>query len=165
MADPDTSADSPTAPEDPSPRATPHVASPSPGEFDEETVDANPTAADNIGADPIDTAWAQVQDRWGDDEAHARFLTLCVQLGRMPEAGRRYREVRERHAGGTAEDEARAAEAQHRIDKLVGFAMANMMQQRTEPSTAPRRTLTIVAAVLMLASILAATWTVLRFTG
>ncbi|MBW2460321.1 MAG: hypothetical protein JRH11_01660, partial [Deltaproteobacteria bacterium] len=50
--------------------------------------------------DPIDVAWNEVEGAWDDRDAHKRFVALCQSLGRLPEAGRRYREVRE----GGAED-------------------------------------------------------------
>jgi hypothetical protein len=104
-------------------------------------------SADDAGepADPLREAWEKVDRAWDDPEAHRRFLALCRALGRLPEAGRRYREVREA-------DPSRAASAEAQIDALLAAAMIEMQAHRAPPPAASaRRWLTGAALVLLLA--------------
>ena len=108
-------------------------------------------------ADPLDEAWARVEERWDDREAHRKFVGLCSTLGRLPEAGRRYREVRDNHP-----DPERRAEAERHIDRLLGFAMQSLEVMRTEPPRRARGLLLFIAFVLTVGMIGIASWLVLR---
>lgn len=94
--------------------------------------------------DPIDEAWAKVEAEWGNDDAHRRFVAVCVALDRLPEAGKRYRRVREA-------DPARRDEAMKRIDTLIVLATQQLQDTRVQPaSTEHKRTLTWAAFLIML---------------
>ena len=94
--------------------------------------------------DPIDEAWATVEAEWGNEEAHRRFVGVCVALDRLPEAGKRYREVREA-------DPARREDAVKRIDTLIVLATQQLQDTRVGPSTTEhKRTLTWAAFFIML---------------
>ena len=94
--------------------------------------------------DPIDEAWAQVEAGWGDEEAHRRFVGVCVALDRLPEAGKRYRMVRET-------DPMRSEAASKQIDRLIGLATQQLQDTRVAPSgVAHKRTLTWAAFFIML---------------
>ena len=94
--------------------------------------------------DPIDEAWARVEADWGNEEAHRRFVGACVALDRLPEAGKRYREVREN-------DPARREDAAKQIDKLIGLATQQLQDTRLKPATTEhKRTLTWAAFFIML---------------
>lgn len=106
--------------------------------------------------DPIDEAWGQVEADWGSEEAHRRFVGTCVALQRLPEAGRRYREVRER-------DPERRQDAITRIDKLLALATQQLEDTRVPPSTAEhKRTLQWVAFGIMMLLMGAGVWLMLR---
>ncbi len=89
--------------------------------------------------DPLDTAWERVEGSWTDDELHRKFLALCETLGRLDEAGRRYRAVRDT-------DPSRRESAETRIDQLLTRAMSSLELTRSEPSARPRRILNFFAA-------------------
>lgn len=94
--------------------------------------------------DPIDEAWARVEADWGDAEAHRRFVGVCVALDRLPEAGKRYREVRET-------DPARSEEAANQIDRLIALATQQLHDTRVRPATNEhKRTIQWVAFIIML---------------
>lgn len=106
--------------------------------------------------DPIDEAWAKVEADWGSEEAHRRFVGVCVALDRLPEAGKRYRQVREG-------DPARSDEAARQIERLISFAAQQLQDTRVAPTTsAHKRTLTWVAFTVMLVLMGAGVWFVLR---
>jgi hypothetical protein len=97
-----------------------------------------------LPVDPIEEAWAQVEADWGNADAHRRFVGVCVALDRLPEAGKRYREVRET-------DPARREDAAKRIDTLIALATQQLQDTRvTPPSTEHKRTLTWAAFLIML---------------
>ena len=107
--------------------------------------------------DPIDAAWAQLEADWDDEAAHKKFLTLCQAMHRLPDAGRRYREVREG-------DPDRADVAAAQIDRLLTLAMQGLEVLKTEP---PRRSgktvMFLVALGVSLALVVTALWSFLRF--
>lgn len=105
--------------------------------------------------DPVDDAWSRLEARWEDDEAHRKFIALCAAMGRLPEAARRYREVREN-------DESRRERAAAQIDRLLAHAMSTLESQRSEPPRNIRPVLVWIAAAITIAMILAASWLVIR---
>ncbi|GAB4204923.1 MAG: hypothetical protein OHK0013_20310 [Sandaracinaceae bacterium] len=109
------------------------------------------------GPDPIETAWAAVEANWESAEAHKKFLVLCDSLDRLAEAGRRYRAVKE----GSPE---RRAEAERRIDELLGMAMARVRLDKVEP-TQGRSRIEWIALGLSLVLISAALFSMVRMMG
>lgn len=104
------------------------------------------------GVDAIEEAWARVDADWANAEAHQRFVGVCVALDRLPEAGRRYRQVRET-------DPARQQDAARHIDTLIGLATQQLQSSRVTPATtAHKRTLTWAAFLIMLALMGAGGW-------
>jgi hypothetical protein len=94
--------------------------------------------------DPIDEAWARVEADWGDEDAHRRFVGVCVALDRLPEAGKRYREVRET-------DPTRRDHAAKQIDTLIVLATQQLQDTRVQPAPSEhKRTLTWAAFFIML---------------
>lgn len=91
--------------------------------------------------DPIEEAWRHVVDNWNDDEAHKQFFGACVAADRLPEAGKRYRAVK--NEGG-----ARAKKAEEQIGKLLALGMSLIQQDRTPP---PKRTNRVVTSLVVLA--------------
>ncbi len=106
--------------------------------------------------DPIDEAWARVEGEWANPEAHRRFVGVCVALERLPEAGRRYREVRE-----TSPE--RAEHAQKQIDALITLATQQLQDTRVaRPEAKHKRTLTWAAFFIMLVLMGAGAWLLMR---
>ena len=94
--------------------------------------------------DPIDEAWAKVEAEWGSEDAHRRFVGVCVALDRLAEAGKRYRKVRET-------DPARREDAVKQIDTLIVLATQQLEDTRVGPvRTEHKRTLTWAAFFIML---------------
>ena len=118
---------------------------------------ASPRCATLVSqVDPIDEAWATVEAAWADEEAHRRFLGICMALGRLPDAGSRYRQVRE-------SDPARAEVAAEQIDRLLGLATQQLEGTRIlAPVTEHKRTLSWVAFFMMLVLMGAGTWLLMR---
>jgi hypothetical protein len=106
--------------------------------------------------DPIDEAWARVESNWDDEGAHRRFVGVCVALGRLPEAGKRYRSIRD-------VDPARSEEAARHIDRLIALATQQLEDTRVVPATTEhKRTLTWAAFFIMLVLMGAGAWLLLR---
>lgn len=105
--------------------------------------------------DPIDTAWERVERHWDDPDAHGAFVALCMELGRLPEAGRRYRHVRDH-------DPERSEDARRRIDELLTLATRTLELSRTPPPTGTaRRRLFWVALGVSLLMVGVVLWTML----
>ncbi|MEM7434601.1 MAG: hypothetical protein AAF436_05565 [Myxococcota bacterium] len=105
--------------------------------------------------DPVDEAWGGVEAEWESDEAHRRFVGVCVALDRLPEAGKRYREVRER-------DPARREAAAAQIDKLLALATQRLEDTRVTPAVSDhKRTIQWVAFAIMM-GLMAVAWWMLR---
>ncbi len=106
--------------------------------------------------DPIDEAWARVEAEWGSEEAHRRFVAICVALDRLPEAGTRYRHVRDTNP-------ARREDAERHIERLLTLAAQRLQDTRVVPAVAShKRTLTWVAFTIMLLLMGAGAWLLMR---
>lgn len=106
--------------------------------------------------DPIEEAWARVEAEWGNQDAHRRFVGLCVALDRLPDAGKRYREVRET-------DPTRRDHAAKQIDALIALATQRLQDTRVRPTgTAHKRTLTWAAFFIMLVLMGVGVWLLTR---
>jgi hypothetical protein len=88
----------------------------------------------------IEDAWARVAREWDDARAHEAFVVLCASTERLGEAGRRYREVRER-------DPERAPTASAQIDRVLGLAMQSLSALKTDPSPRSAKTKMLLVAV------------------
>ncbi len=93
-------------------------------------------------ADPVETTWAHVLANWNDDEAHKAFVGTCLSEDRLPEAGKRYRQIKEE--GGE-----RAARAEEQIAKLLTLGMTLMQQNRTLPPPKRNRALTFLVMLAL----------------
>jgi|GEM_PF-1211469 len=106
--------------------------------------------------DPVDEAWARVEAEWGNQEAHRRFIAVCVALDRLPEAGKRYRQIREY-------DPARRDDAAKQIDTLIGLATQQLADTRSAPGgLSHKRKLTWVAFTMMLVLMGTGIWLLMR---
>lgn len=109
------------------------------------------------GEDPIEAAWAAVEASWESPEAHKKFLVLCDTSDRLAEAGRRYRAVKE-------SSPERRAEAERRIDDLLGLAMARVRVDKVEPAKVRSR-VEWIALGLSIVLISAALFSMVRLMG
>ena len=104
----------------------------------------------------IESAWQRVLAEWDDEKAHKAFLMLCASTGQLAEAGRRYRDVRER-------DPERADAAKAQIDRVLGLAMQSLSALKTEPTARSARTKVLLIAMGVSGAMIAtAVWAVLR---
>ncbi len=106
--------------------------------------------------DPIEEAWARVEADWGNEDAHRRFVGVCAALDRLPEAGKRYRAVRET-------DPERRDTAAKQIESLISLATQQLQDTRVTTSpTEHKRTLTWAAFFIMLVLMGAGMWFLIR---
>jgi hypothetical protein len=106
--------------------------------------------------DVTESAWQRVLRDWEDEKAHKAFLMLCASTGQLAEAGRRYRDVRER-------EPERAETAKAQIDRVLGLAMQGLSALKTEPAPRSARTkMLLIAMGVSGAMIATALWAVLR---
>lgn len=105
----------------------------------------------SVGDESLEEAWAQVDEGWDDDGSHKRFIAVCDAIGRLDEAGARYRTVRE-------SDPDRAEEAKRRIDQVVARALTTLQAQRADPQQRPRRPLLWLSVLVFLALSLTTMW-------
>lgn len=119
--------------------------------------DLDPCYIRAVTEDPVEQAWSRVQSAWEDDEAHRRFLKICLALDRLPEAGWRYRKVQET-------DPTRKDDAERRIEALISVATEKLTETRADKfqQEAPKRNLTMFAFILMGALMGVAIWLMLR---
>ena len=116
------------------------------------------------GNDPIETAWAELLGSWEDDAAHKRFIGLASGLGRLADAGRKYREARD--APDSSADlgalPKRREIAEKRIGEILGIAVVTMAAHKTAPPEKNHPKLLFVATGVCLAMILFAVWAFLK---
>jgi hypothetical protein len=106
------------------------------------------------GSEAIEEAWGEVLEAWDSEDAHKRFIAVCDVLGRLDEAGSRYRAIQE------AEPE-KSADAERRIDQIVARALATLHAGRSEPGArGPRRWLLFAAVLFFVAIVGATVWMV-----
>lgn len=111
-----------------------------------------PAGANVDEEDPIAVAWRKVEASWDDDDAHRAFIGLCASLGRLPEAGARYRQVKE-------SDPARRDDAHARIEGLITLAMQSLQLDRSEPPRHARGGLFLLALAVSTTLIAWTLWT------
>ncbi len=99
----------------------------------------------------LETAWQKAEEAWDDDEAHRKFVALCVAFGRLEVAGGRYRAIRD-------SDPQRRAAAEERIEWVLAQAMATLELTKSEPDPRPKRRLLWVALVVAAALVGTALW-------
>ncbi len=90
----------------------------------------------------LEVAWRHALEEWDAEARHTAFIELCALRGRLADAGKLYRRVRE------TEPE-RALSAQRQIDRVIARAMATMDRQvRPAPNPTPRRLVLALALVV-----------------
>ncbi|MFT3921262.1 MAG: hypothetical protein QM778_01880 [Myxococcales bacterium] len=82
--------------------------------------------------DPIESAWAELEANWDDDQAHRRFIALCVTQGALPTAGQRYRHVRD-------SDPSRSQVASRQIEAVMAAALSTLDLSRSPPPKGRQR--------------------------
>lgn len=107
----------------------------------------------DTSSDPIETAWAALGESWDEPEAHKRFVALCMAQGRLADAGRLYREVRDA-------DEGRRAEAERQIDQILVHALSTMELHRSPPAPKRNTMVLLIATAVFVLLVGAVTWAV-----
>ncbi|MBN1652413.1 MAG: hypothetical protein JXA30_01420 [Deltaproteobacteria bacterium] len=80
----------------------------------------------------IEQTWSELSSDWESDQAHKRFIALCLSLGRLDLAGGHYREIGEA-------DPTKRAEAERRIAAIIAAGTEILYSQRSEkPRGQPR---------------------------
>jgi len=69
-------------------------------------------------ADPIDSAWSALLERWDEPARHKAFVALAASLDRLPDAAARYRAVEA--------DPARAEGAAQGKERVLAAALAHI---------------------------------------
>jgi len=121
---------------------------------------AEPSADNDVdraepSVDAVASAWENVEREWASDAAHKRFLALCVASHRLPEAGKRYRRVRD-------DDPARAVEAKRRIDALLALATEQLLVHKTPPPEKGTPRITFIAVGVALVIVAVTLWQLAR---
>lgn len=94
--------------------------------------------------DALEAAWGKLLEDFADEDAHRRFQALASTLGKLPEAGARYRKVRDDDA-----DPAKKEVARRQIERLLGLAMQSLAVEKSPPRKPQqdRRLLFIAAGI------------------
>src|SRR5262245_60034251 len=108
--------------------------------------------------DPLQTAWDELEKSWSDPAAHKKLIGLAASLGRLADAGRRYRDVRD----GKDETPERREMAKKSIDQILAAGMAMITAEKTAPAPKQHPKLFFVAAGVCLAMVLFALWAFFR---
>lgn len=117
--------------------------------------------AANAAENAFEAAWTRALTDFSDDDAHRQFLAVAQSLGKLPEAGRRYRLELE-----NAQDDTRRAQAQAQIDRLLILAMSTMGALKAPPDSGRTRVMLMWGAfALMLVLILGVTFVATRHMG
>jgi hypothetical protein len=86
-------------------------------------------------SDAFESLWQRLEASWEDDSQHRKFIAFCASQGALPEAGRRYRRVRD-------ESPERRKQAERWIDAVLAAAVQNLQLTRnTEDPKATARPL------------------------
>jgi hypothetical protein len=75
------------------------------------------------GADHFERAWETVERNWADGAVHRQFIAFCRAEQALAEAGRRYREVRDR-------DPSRREQASAQLSAVLAAALVSLDEQR-----------------------------------
>lgn len=105
-------------------------------------------------SDPLDQAWDKVDRAWEDEERHRAFVALAQALGRLADAGRRYR--------AASAEPGRAETASRMLDRILALAMADLGRLREPPDTSPRRWVLAIGYAVAIALLASAAYLLLR---
>ncbi len=111
-------------------------------------------------ADPLEAAWQKLDAEWDEPRAHEKFIALASTLGRLPDAGAHYKEVRDKHA-----DPARRESARKHIDALFGIAMRSLGAMKTEKPKGQDKRVLFIAFGIAIAFALYALRTAMEMSG
>ncbi len=109
------------------------------------TVRPPSPSAEPLG-DTLDTSWARLAESWDDDDAHRAFVGLASTLGRLADAARLYRAVRDANDGRRPK-----AEKQLGAITLVAFEQLKVTGARTP--AASRKATQVVGMLIAFAFI------------
>ena len=101
------------------------------------------TALDPVGSHAaFELLWSKVLESWDDDKVHTAFLELARATLRLPEAGARYRAIKEN-------DPERAAVAEQKLAQLMVLALTMLQNARESFPKGPPRWVTSLACAVV----------------
>ncbi|QQR89431.1 MAG: hypothetical protein IPJ88_14695 [Myxococcales bacterium] len=101
--------------------------------------------------DSMDLAWTQVLEHWEEDIAHRRFIVLCQATGKLSEAGKRYRSIKEA-------DPARSERASMQLEHVFAAAMQALDASRADAIKPSHNRITVFALGVFLMMLFFAVW-------
>ena len=104
-----------------------------------ELTDAN-LDPNRIPDEGFELLWDKVQEHWDDDKVHGAFLEYARERLLLPEAGSRYRVIKET-------DPDRAEMADKKLTMLMLLALTLLESAREQPTTVPKWVSSIAYAV------------------
>lgn len=104
----------------------------------------DPERAPDVG---FESLWQRVQDDWDDDKVHNAFLEYARTRFLLPEAGARYRKMKE-------DDPSRAEVVDKKLGALMALALSMLESERSEPTKGTPRWLTFVTFAICLGLLL-----------
>lgn len=97
-----------------------------------------PAETDDQRDDGFELLWAKVLEQWDDDKLHAAFLDYARERMQLPEAGARYRKIKDT-------DPQRAERAEKQLGRLMALAVAMLESARETAPQGPPRWITAFA--------------------
>lgn len=95
----------------------------------------------------FESLWQRVLEQWDDDKIHAAFLEYARSRYLLPQAGARYREMKESDPG-------RSEVVDKKLAALMVMAVGMLESSRSEAPKRPPRWLTFVTFLLCAALVL-----------
>ena len=103
------------------------------------------------GTDPIfDALWARVLEAWDDEKTHAALLDHALREHRLPDAAGRYRALKD--------DPQKGAVATKKLGAIVLAATQLLFAMKTPPRAKVPLPVTIIAAMICVATLLWLAW-------
>lgn len=118
-----------------------HLSGHDAAEYRPGVTDRPPSPSAESSGDPLDTSWTRLAESWEDDDAHRAFVGLASTLGRLPDAARLYREVRD-------VNDARRPKAEKQLGAITMVAFEQLKVTGSRTPAASRKA-TQVAGVLI----------------
>ena len=109
------------------------------------------TILDATQEQSIDLAWQKVLENFSDENSHRRFLILCQAMGKLSEAAKRYREIKDR-------DPEHADTADKQLEKVLAAAVAALSASRSEKLKPALNKMTVFAIGVFLMMLFFVVW-------
>jgi hypothetical protein len=107
----------------------------------------------------VDRAWAEVSERWADEQAHRAFVDRLGDLEALAEAGRRYKVTLDARPG----DEVAARWRDEVVKRATALAFAQLPRTKP-PRRLPAGPVRALVLLFVAGSLAAAAWVLLRMS-